>query len=115
VSEDVKRFELARSEIYCAPNLGGESFGIVVAEAMASGCAPVVSAIPAFAHVTAGGGELVAPGDAEGLARRIIALLTDDARRTAVQARAIERAADFDGAVVAEAYVAAYQAAIASK
>jgi phosphatidylinositol alpha-mannosyltransferase len=115
VSEDEKRFELARSEIYCAPNLGGESFGIVVAEAMASGCAPVVSAIPAFAHVTAGGGELVAPGDAEGLARRIVALLTDDARRTAVQARAIERAGDFDGAVVAEAYVAAYQAAIASK
>lgn len=112
VSEETKRLELARSEIYCAPNLGGESFGIVVAEAMASGCAPVVSAIPAFAHVTAGAGELVAPGDVAGLADRIVALLKDDGRRTDVQHRAIQRSQAFDGKTVAAAYVDAYAAAV---
>lgn len=113
VTEEAKREELAASEIFCAPNLGGESFGIVVAEAMASGCAPVVSAIPAFAHVTAGAGELVAPADALGLAERIIELLGDEYRRTSVQDAAKQRARAFDGPTVAALYVDAYERAIA--
>lgn len=112
VSEEAKRLELAQSEIYCAPNLGGESFGIVVAEAMASGCAPVVSAIPAFAHVTGGAAELVAPGDTDGLAQRIITLLQDDTRRSEVQSMATARSNDFDGETVAGSYVEAYEEAI---
>ena len=114
VSEETKRAELAASEVYCAPNLGGESFGIVVAEAMASGCAAVVSAIPAFAHVTAGAAELVAPGDVDGLAGRLVAVLTDDDRRTRLQGAAQRRATDFDGASVAAAYLEAYEEAIAA-
>ena len=60
VSEGDKRAELQDAAVYCAPNLGGESFGIVVVEGMASGCAVVASAIPAFAHVLGDAGELVA-------------------------------------------------------
>lgn len=112
VPEETKRDVLARSAVFCAPNLGGESFGIVVAEAMASGCATVASAIPAFAHVTGGAGELVAPGDAEGLASRIVELLSDDDRREALAARALARASTFDGATVAQAYVDAYESAL---
>lgn len=113
VSEETKQFELSRSRIYCAPNLGGESFGIVLVEAMASGCAVVASALPAFAHVMGDAGELVAPGDPVGLADRIIALLTDDGRTGALSEAATQRAARFDGAVVAGAFVKAYEDAVA--
>lgn len=113
VSEEDKRAELARSAIYCAPNLGGESFGIVVAEAMASGCAPVVSAIPAFAHVAGGAAEFVAPGDVAGLAERLVALLRNETRCEELQTSATRRSHDFDGATVAAAYVEAYEEAIA--
>jgi len=51
VSEEEKRDHLKRSSIYCAPNLSGESFGIVVAEGMAAGCAIVASGLPAFVRV----------------------------------------------------------------
>ena len=48
VDEESKRTELAEASVMCAPNTGGESFGIVLVEAMASGCAVVASDIPAF-------------------------------------------------------------------
>jgi phosphatidylinositol alpha-mannosyltransferase len=115
VSEETKRAELARSEIYCAPNLGGESFGIVIVEGMASGCAVVASALPAFAHVIGDAGELVAPGDAVGLADRIVAVLEDEDRRSSLSDAATERAKRFDGVVVAGIFVKAYEDAIAAK
>lgn len=115
VSEETKREELSRSEIYCAPNLGGESFGIVVVEGMASGCAVVASALPAFAHVIGDAGELVAPGDAAGLADRIIAVLGDDDRRASLSLAASSRANRFDGVAVASQFVTAYQDAIAAR
>ena len=112
VSEEVKRDELSRSQIYCAPNLGGESFGIVVVEGMASGCAVVASALPAFAHVIGDAGELVAPGDAVGLADRLISVLADEGRSESLAAAATTRAALYDGAVVASQFVRAYEDAI---
>jgi len=113
VSESEKASVLSRSGVYCAPNLGGESFGIVLAEAMASGCAIVASALPAFAHVAGGSAELVAPGDANGLAERIIAVLTDDGRRAALQSAALERSKAFDGLTIASLFVDAYSDAVA--
>ena len=114
VSEKVKAAELAKSEVYCAPNLGGESFGIVLAEAMASGCAVVVSAIPAFTHVAGNAAEYVAPSDAAALADRIVALLTDTDRRVSLQTLALDRSAKFDGPFVASQFVTAYEDAIAA-
>lgn len=115
VSEDEKRAELARSQIYCAPNLGGESFGIVVVEGMASGCAVIASALPAFAHVIGDAGELVAPGDPVGLADRIVAVLADDDRAASLAQAAQVRAKRFDGAAVADQFVAAYEDAITAE
>ena len=51
VSESEKRRLLGEASIMAAPNLGGESFGLVLVEAMASGCAVVASDIPAFRAV----------------------------------------------------------------
>ena len=112
VDELTKVEELASSEIFVAPNLGGESFGIVVAEGMAAGNAVVASGIPAFLHVLGDAGVIVAPGDSSGLARAIIALLDDPTMRADLRDKAIERVQRFDGRHVAEQYLAAYADAI---
>jgi len=112
VDEDRKRELLGRASIAVAPNLGGESFGIVVAEEMASSCAVIASALPAFTHVLGDAGEFVKPGDADGLAERMLVLLTDDARRNHLASAAAERVERFDGSVVAAAYVRAYEDAV---
>lgn len=114
VTERDKADVLSTSEIYCAPNLGGESFGIVLVEAMAAGCAVVASGIPAFAHVVGNAAEIVAPGDPVGLASRIVTLLTDDQRRGDLQSAALERARTFEGLTVATMFETAYVDAIAA-
>jgi len=112
VDDPAKREVLSAAAVFCAPNLGGESFGIILAEAMASGCAIVASAIPAFEHVAGPTARLCNPGDVECLAREIIGLLTtpEDARR--LGGEAAERVVQFDGATVAAQFVAAYEEAI---
>ncbi|MDJ0954038.1 MAG: glycosyltransferase family 4 protein [Acidimicrobiia bacterium] len=109
VSEEEKVRYLAEATIYCAPNLSGESFGIVVAEGMAAGCAVVASGLPAFVRVAGDTASYVAPGDVAGLAGAIRALLSDPeetSRRGVAARRAVRR---FDGAVVAAAYIGAYE------
>jgi len=112
VGDATKTSELAMSEIFVAPNLGGESFGIIVAEGMASGCAVVASGIPAFLHVLGDAGTIVAPGDSAGLAQAVIGLLGDATARADLGMRAIERVQRFDGRSVAEQYVSAYRDAV---
>lgn len=114
VSEQEKADVLSTSEVYCAPNLGGESFGIVLVEAMASGCAIVASGIPAFAHVVGDAAEIVAPGDPAGLASRIVTLLTGEERRMELQTASLQRAQAFEGRSVATMFEAAYTDAIAA-
>ncbi len=109
VSDDEKRRLLAEADVFCAPARGGESFGIVLAEAMASGCAVVASALPAFTHVVGDAGVLCAPGDPDGLAQVLISLLGDDARRDRLRERAAERVRRFDRSAVLAGYVAAYE------
>ena len=113
IDDEAKRAELGRAEIFCAPNLGGESFGIVVAEGMASGCAVVASAIPAFVGVLGQSGVLTSPGDSSGLQDALVGLLTNR-QLLAVKQRAARAAVTrFDGISVAHQYVDAYQDAIA--
>lgn len=73
----------AAATLFCAPALGGESFGVVLIEAMASGTPVVASDIPGYAGVVeaAPGGVLFPAGDAGGLAGAIIGLLGDAEKR----------------------------------
>jgi len=113
VTEETKVAELAVSEIFVAPNLGGESFGIIVAEGMAASNAVVASGIPAFLHVLGDAGMIVAPGDGQGLSQAVVSLLNDSAMRRDLQGRALERVQRFDGLHVARQYVTAYDDALA--
>lgn len=112
VGDAVKYRELARAAVFVAPNLGGESFGITVAEGMAAGCAVVASGIPAFLHVLGEAGAIVAPGDHEGLSLALIRLLEDDEYRDHLGSAARERVMRYDGAGIAAQYVETYSAAI---
>lgn len=73
------------ADVYCAPGLRGESFGIVLVEAMAAGASVVCSDLPGFRAVASGAAELVPPGDAGALADAIRVVLTDDAKRAEME------------------------------
>lgn len=98
VSDADKAAALAASDVYVAPNTGGESFGIVLVEAMAAGAAVVASDIPAFAAVTDHGraGHLFSNGSVRDLARVAVELLTDDRGRRELVERGITRSREFD-------------------
>jgi len=115
VDDEAKRRLLADAAVFCAPNLGGESFGIILTEAMASHCAVIASALPAFAHVLADTGVLVKPGDADGLAQSLITLLGDADRTGRLQAAGFERVRRFDRTSVLGAYVDTYETALAHR
>ena len=93
--EDVPR--LYRSaDVYCAPGLGGESFGIVLVEAMAA-CAPVVcSDLPGFRAVAGGAAELVPPGEAGPLADALRRVLTDARRAEHMKKMSTRLASAYD-------------------
>ena len=112
VSEGEKRRLLASSAVYVAPNLGGESFGIVVAEAMAAGCAVVASDLPGFREVLGSSGVLVAPGDVEGLADAVASVVGDPDRAAELGDSARAAVARFDWSSVLDQYLAVYRRAI---
>lgn len=114
VDEAEKIRVLGEAAIYCAPNLSGESFGIVVAEGMAAGCAVVASGLPAFVRVAGDNARFVAPGDSIGIASAICELLVDEDQAAALGRKAQAAVARFDGAVVAASYLAAYEDALAA-
>jgi phosphatidylinositol alpha-mannosyltransferase len=83
ISEEEKADFLHSIGVYVAPNTGGESFGIILAEALAAGAAVVASDIPAFQALLGNGkyGELFTSEDSASLARSISQLLKDGQRR----------------------------------
>jgi phosphatidylinositol alpha-mannosyltransferase len=116
VSDEDKAAMLASSDIYIAPHTGGESFGIVLAEAMAAGAPVLASELTAFRAVLDGGrlGVLVPVGDADALAAEAIALLDDGKRRQAMRAAASLGVRRYDWATVAEEILAVYEMAVAA-
>lgn len=112
VSDRQKREALAAASVFCAPNTSGESFGITLAEAMASGCAVVASGLPAFVHVAGEAARLVKPGDAPGLARALVEVLMSSEERSVLAEAALARVARFDRAAVLDGYLEAYEAAL---
>lgn len=114
ISEEDKADFLASVSIYIAPNTGGESFGIILAEAMAGGAAVVASNIPAFADVLGNGlyGALFESEDSESLAKVIIDLLRDDAKRRDLAAAGALHAQRFDWSQVGEEIFEVYELAM---
>lgn len=114
VSETDKARMLRSVDVYVAPNTGGESFGMILTEAMAAGAPIVASDLDAFRRVLAGGsaGALFPVGDAEALTRTLDALLDDPARRAALTECAHDVVRDFDWPSVANRVLEVYATAI---
>jgi phosphatidyl-myo-inositol alpha-mannosyltransferase len=114
VSEDDKVRLLHSVDVFCSPNTGGESFGIVTAEAMAAGVPIVASDIPAFRDVLRDGraGELFAAGDADDLAKAAGRLLDDPTRRAELSVAALDAVADYDWGIVAGSVVSVYETVV---
>ena len=111
VSEEDKVRVYHSVDVFCAPNTGGESFGIVLAEAMAAGAPIVASDLDAFRMVLRGGeaGELFATGDPDALAQAAARLLDDPARRAELSAAARRAVRAFDWPAVAREVVQVYE------
>lgn len=110
LSEDEKRQFFKSIDLYIAPNTGGESFGIILAEAMATGVAILASDLSAFRNVLEDGkwGELFSTSDSVDLATRASALLADPLRRHSLASKSSEGAKRFDWPVVAEQIMDVY-------
>jgi phosphatidyl-myo-inositol alpha-mannosyltransferase len=104
----------ASADIFCAPSLGGESFGIVLVEAMAVGLPVVCSDIGGYRDVVRDGtdGLLVPPRDPEALAEALAGLLDHPARLAAMGQAAAVAARRYAWPVVAAEVQAVYEAAV---
>ncbi|NME79422.1 glycosyltransferase family 4 protein [Rhodococcus sp. 105337] len=111
VDDDMKAAAMRGADVYCAPNLGGESFGIVLVEALAAGTAVVASELDAFRRVLRDGraGVLVPVGDSQALAQGILDVLDDDTRRDALVEAGTEIVGCYDWPVVAEQILRVYE------
>jgi phosphatidylinositol alpha-mannosyltransferase len=111
--EDKARFYHS-VDVFCAPNTGGESFGVVLIEAMAAGAPIVASDLDAFRLVLRGGraGELFPSGDPAALAAAAGRLLDDPALRQRLSAAATDAVRAYDWPMVARDVVKVYEAVV---
>lgn len=104
ISDKDKARLLKSVDLFIAPNTGGESFGITIAEALAAGAGIVASDLPAFTALLKNGkyGALFTKEDAPDLAKVVIDLLRDDQKRKSLATTGAKAAENFDWSVVAE-------------
>ena len=116
VDETDKARMLRSVDVYCAPNLGGESFGIILLEAMAAGAPILASDLDPFRRVLDDGraGTLFRTGDPAALAGCLAGLLEDPGRRARRAAVGTEVVAGYDWPVVARQIVAVYETVVAA-
>lgn len=110
--ERTKRATLEHSVILCAPNTGGESFGMVPLEGMAASCAVVASNLASFSEVVGTAGHFFEPGDVAGLVTKVTELFEDPEEMTRLGRQGHARAARFDWANVAAEYIDVYRDAL---
>jgi phosphatidylinositol alpha-mannosyltransferase len=110
VSDDAKPDYYKTADIYCAPNTGGESMGIVLLEALAAGAPIVASRIEGFSDVLQDGEEgfLVPPRDSDALAATLKRLLSDQPLRAKMSRQAVKTARDYDWKRVSKQIVGYY-------
>jgi phosphatidyl-myo-inositol alpha-mannosyltransferase len=111
VTDEQKASLLRSVDVYVAPQTGGESFGIVLVEAMSAGTCVVASDLGAFRRVLDDGrlGVLFATGDPARLAEAVGRVLRDDARRAALAAAGQTGVRRYDWSFVAADVLAVYE------
>ena len=115
LTDEDKASFLKSIKIYVAPNTGGESFGIILTEALSAGTAVVASDIPAFEAVLENGeaGALFINEDSEDLAKTLVSMLKEDQKRNRLASNGKLSAQKYDWQVVAEQIESVYEMAIA--
>lgn len=115
ISEQEKAQCLRSASVFCAPSLGGESFGVVLIEAMAARTPVVASALDGYMNVATDGVDavLVEPGDVESLRAGLMRVLDDPSLARQLTHAGGRRAEDFSMASLATAYVDVYRRVIA--
>lgn len=111
VSDEDKARLLRSVDVYVAPNTGGESFGIILVEAMSAGAPVLASDLDAFAQVLdqGGAGELFANEDANALADSAVRLLGDADRREELRERGSKHVRRFDWSTVGADILSVYE------
>lgn len=114
ISEKEKADFMSSVALYVAPNTGGESFGIILAEGLAGGACVVASDIPAFDSLLGSGefGALFESENSAELAKVVIELLRDREKRNVFARKGKEHAQIFDWDVVAEQIFSIYEMAL---
>ncbi len=114
VSDEEKISRIKGADILCVPSLRGESFGIVLLEAMAAGTPVVASDLPGYRNVAVNGDEayLVPPGDATTLTAALAKVLKDQPLANGLSQAGSKRVAEFSMERLAEIYVGLYERAI---
>ena len=115
LTDEMKESFLKSVKIYVAPNTGGESFGIILTEALSAGTAVVASDIPAFKAVLENGdaGTLFTNENSAELAKVLVALLRDGEKREKLSENGKLSAQKYDWQVVAEQIENVYEMATA--
>ena len=111
VDDAGKASALRSADVYCAPHTGGESFGIVLVEAMAARTPVVASDLDAFRRVLLDGsaGKLVPVDDPAAMAAALIEMLTDEGMRDRYVEAAAEAVQRYDWSVVAGQIMRVYE------
>jgi len=111
VDDAAKASALRSADVYCAPHTGGESFGIVLVEAMAAGTPVVASDLHAFRRVLRNGdaGRLVPVEDGAALAAGLVAVLENDQLAKRYVAAGTDAVRRYDWSVVANQIMQVYE------
>lgn len=110
ISDEEKFARLRAASVFCAPSLGGESFGVVLIEAMAAGTTVVASSLDGYRNVATHEEDslLSPPGDAEALATQLARALTDPRLAQRLRAAGDARAERFAMSALADRYIEIY-------
>ena len=110
ISDDEKINRLHRAGVFCAPSLHGESFGIVLLEAMAAGAPVVASSLDGYQNVATHdvNSLLVEPGDADALASALARVLVDSRLRQRLVEAGATHAQSYSMDTLADRYIDIY-------